>query len=104
MKILLSVIIATLLLSSWTSAEEKPATITGWRGNWTGRFPDATPVTNWSVRAKSPIDGLRYQAARPGKDDTGANAKEVWSGDVAAWLMLTGFNAKDAKTALSTNR
>ena len=97
-------ITAIVMVLSLSAGGEETATITGWRGNWTGRFPDATPVTNWSVRAKSPIDGLRYQAAKPGKDDTGANAKEVWSGDVAAWLMLTGFNAKDAKTALSTNR
>jgi len=89
-----------MMLSLSAGGEEKPATITGWRGNWTGRFLDATPVTNWSVRPKSPIDGLRYQAAKPGKDDTGTHAKEVWDGDVAAWLMLTGFNAKDAKTAL----
>ena len=100
MKVFSSVALVILLLSSWTAAEEKSTSITGWRGNWTGRFPDATPVTNWSVRPKSPMDGLRYQAARPGKDDTGANAKEVWAGDVAQWLMLTGFNAKDATTAL----
>jgi len=46
MKVFSSVAVVILLLSSWTGAEEKSAAITGWRGNWTGRFPDVTPVTN----------------------------------------------------------
>ncbi|MFB3893688.1 MAG: PQQ-binding-like beta-propeller repeat protein [Phycisphaerae bacterium] len=80
--------------------EKQPASITGWRGNWTGRFPDANPVTTWSIKPKSPAWGLRYQATRPAKDDTGASTKEVWAGDVAAWLVLSGFNAKDPSSAL----
>ena len=81
--------------------EEKPAAkVTGWRGDWTGRFPDATPVTSWSVKPKSPAWGLRYQAPRPAKDDAGASAKEVWAGDIPCWLVLSGLNAKDAATAI----
>ena len=72
----------------------------GWRGDWTGRYPDATPVTTWSYAPKSPVTGLRYQAAKPKEGDDGSGAKEVWGGDVAAWLVLGAFNAKDAKTAL----
>jgi len=59
MKVFSSVALVILLLSSWTAAEEKSTSITGWRGNWKGRFPDATPVTNWLVRPKSPMDGLQ---------------------------------------------
>ena len=95
--VLVAVIVA---LTSWAAAEDKASSIVGWRGNWTGRFPDAAPVTSWSVRPKSPVVGLRYQTTRPAKEDTGANAKEVWAGDVAAWLVLSGFNAKDPKSAL----
>jgi hypothetical protein len=36
-----------------------PPKVTGWRGDWTGRHPDATPVTEWSYAPKSPVTGLR---------------------------------------------
>jgi outer membrane protein assembly factor BamB len=101
MKKLVAVASLILALGSWAAAADKPdSSIVGWRGNWTGRFPDATPVTNWSIKPDSPVADLKYQAARPAKDDNGANARDVWGGDVAHWLTLTGFNAKDPRTAL----
>ena len=37
----------------------------GWRGDWSGRFPGATPPTTWSRRVRGITSALRYQAARP---------------------------------------
>ncbi len=39
--------------------------ITGWRGDGTGRYPEATPVTRWGYWPKSPSWGLKYQLSRP---------------------------------------
>ena len=76
------------------------AEVVGWRGNWTGRYPEANPPTNWCVRPKSPAYGLRCQAGKPRPGDLGENAKPVWAGDVNEWLTLGSFNAKDAASAL----
>ncbi|MBE3134147.1 MAG: hypothetical protein IMZ55_11775, partial [Acidobacteria bacterium] len=37
----------------------------GWRGDWTGRFPGATPPTEWSRRIKGATTDIRYQADKP---------------------------------------
>lgn len=37
----------------------------GWRGDWTGRFPGATPPTQWSRRAKGITSEIKYQAQKP---------------------------------------
>ena len=103
--------LATVFLFVWPAAPRSAsggdaasapagAGVVGWRGDWTGRFPTATPVTTWSVKPKSPVSGLRCQTTRPAKDDTGVNAREVWAGDVSQWLTLGGFNAKDPVTAV----
>ena len=37
----------------------------GWRGDWTGRFPGATPPAAWSRRAIGITRDIRYQAGKP---------------------------------------
>lgn len=74
--------------------------VVGWRGDGTGKYLDAMPVTTWSYAPKSPVVGLKYQATKPAAGDDGKNAKEVWGGDVSAWLVLGAFNAKDLKGAM----
>ena len=82
------------------SAGAHAQTIVGWRGDWTGKYPDADPPTRWYCRPVSPVYGLRCQAAKPQAGDTGENAKVIWAGDVNEWLALGAFNARDDKTAL----
>lgn len=72
----------------------------GWRGDWTGRYPAANPVTEWGYWPKSPNWGLRFQLKRPAKDDAGKNATEVTSGELLEWLVLGPFEPKDAAKAL----
>ncbi len=79
-------------IASGLNAEDE---VRGWRGNWTGRFPEATPVTTWAYYPKSPAYALRYQAARPKPGDDGSAAKLVYVGDIAHWLTLGPFTAKD---------
>src|SRR5689334_3590950 len=37
----------------------------GWRGDWTGRFPGATPPMEWSRRVKGVTTEIKYQAGKP---------------------------------------
>ena len=79
-----------------------PATpgVIAWRGDGTGRFPDATPVTEWGRWPKSPNWGLRHQLKRPKAGDTGENATPVKSGQILEWLVLGPFAAKDPAKVL----
>ena len=45
-------------------AADAPATI-GWRQNWTGRFPNAEPPTEWSRLSKGIVKDLRCLAGKP---------------------------------------
>ena len=49
-----------------------PAHPIGWRGDWTGRFPGATPPVDWTRRVKGITTDLKYQANKP----SGAPGKE----------------------------
>src|SRR5678815_105657 len=37
----------------------------GWRGDWSGRFPGASPPMEWSRRAKGLTSEIKYQAGKP---------------------------------------
>ena len=94
---LVVVMLCGLLATATYAAEEK---VTGWRGDWTGRYPDANPPTSWYRRPKSPAYGLRCQAAKPKPGDSGVAAKPVWAGDVNEWLTLGAFEVRDFAAAL----
>lgn len=85
-----------------TSAPTAPdgSHVVGWRGDWTGRYPDANPVTEWGYTPKSPNCGLRYQLKKPAKDDTGKDAVEVKSRHLPEWLVLGPLAPKDAAKAM----
>ena len=75
--------------------------VTGWRGDGTGRYPNATPVTEWGYWPKSPNWGLRYQLNKPQAGDTGAIAKPVENHELLEWLVIGPFEPKDAAQALA---
>ena len=54
----------SLLGVSAALAGEAPKTY-GWRGNWTGLYPEANPPTEWGRIAKGVVAGLSCQAAKP---------------------------------------
>ncbi|MCY3020820.1 MAG: PQQ-binding-like beta-propeller repeat protein [Planctomycetota bacterium] len=77
-------------------AEETPAPSTyGWRGNWTGLYPDATPVTEWSREPKGPIWGLTCQAAKPA-DGAPKSGRPHDKGLIVDWLVLGPLPVADA--------
>ncbi len=69
------------------------AGVSGWRGDGSGRYPDAKPPVKWSRKSKRML-GLTCQSAKPG----GAKgACDLSDGVVREWLVLGPFDAKGAK-------
>ena len=66
----------------------------GWRGDWTGRFPGATPPTEWSRRIKGATTDIRYQADKPaGEPGTGSRPLEYFT--IKDWLVAGPFAVED---------
>jgi outer membrane protein assembly factor BamB len=70
----------------------------GWRGDWTGRFPGATPPIQWSRRVKGITTELCYQADKPADTATGkpsAAAKQLEYFTIKDWLVAGPFGVDD---------
>ena len=64
----------------------------GWRGDGTGRYPNADPPVHWGRVAKS-VRQLRSQATRPKEGETG---KPIPDGVIREWLILGPVPIPDA--------
>ena len=60
-------------------------TSVGWRGDGTGRFPDADPPVTWG-RVSNAVKGLRFQARKP--KDAEPAGKPMPDGVIREWLVL----------------
>lgn len=66
----------------------------GWRGDWTGRFPGATPPTEWGRRVKGITSQLNYQAGKPsGGPDADSHPLEYFT--IKEWLVAGPFGVED---------
>ena len=83
----LAVSVAVLALAAGVFGED-----VGWRGNWTGVFPDADPPIKWS-KLSNQMKGLRCRAQKPG-DDTPAGVS-AYCGSLTEWLVLGPFPADE---------
>ncbi|MBI3829839.1 MAG: sigma-70 family RNA polymerase sigma factor [Planctomycetes bacterium] len=70
----------------------------GWRGDWTGRWPDATPPTVWG-RFNKIIDDHRCQSAKP-KGAKPENDEALTHGQLLEWLVAGPFDVKDSTKEL----
>ncbi len=85
--ILNSILLAPLLLEGAETA--------GWRGNWTGLWPDARPPLEWRRIPHGPMEGLRARAdPPPGPSDIGG--AEVEKGLLRDWLSIGPFPVADS--------
>ena len=76
---------ALCLVSSLLFAQG-PAGSVGWRGNWTGLYPDATPALEWRRLPAGATAGLLFQAAKPVEGVKGG--QPVHWGQPTEWLVL----------------
>jgi len=68
--------------------------LTGWRGNTTGLYPGATPVTEWGRRSKGIVPGLRISASKPTGGGPG-DAQPIRNNYPKQWLVLGPFPAPE---------
>src|SRR5947208_17138351 len=66
----------------------------GWRGNGTGRWPDARAPLEWYRLPKGVITDLRTRAERP--DGKAADGTPLEKGIVRDWLVLGPFPVRDS--------
>ena len=85
------------LLVSLTTALATPASAQtyGWRGNWTGLYPDAQPPITWGRQANGPIAGLRCAISKL-PDDPLQQADPVEQGLITQWLVLGPLSVTDS--------
>jgi len=74
-------------------ASSAPGT-SGWRGNWTGLYPDAAPVTEWSREPKGAISGMTCQAAKPA-EGAPKSGRPLDKGFIVDWLVAGPFTVTD---------
>jgi outer membrane protein assembly factor BamB len=67
----------------------------GWRGDWTGRFPGATPPVEWTRRVKGITTEIRYQADKPAKAVAGTDSHPLEYFTIKEWLVAGPFDAAD---------
>lgn len=67
----------------------------GWRGDWTGRFPGATPPLQWSRRVKGITSQIKYQADKPaGEPAADSHPLEYFT--IKEWLVAGPFDVDDS--------
>jgi hypothetical protein len=94
MKNIAAGLIAAIASVTALAADVSPENPVGWRGNWTGSFPDAAPPITWERRCKTRLNELRYSSRKPkGEDATGAFAPATQS--ITHWLIAGPFKPKD---------
>ena len=66
----------------------------GWRGNWTGLYPDANPPTEWGRANMGPAGGMTCQAAKP--DAAAAKSgRPLAHAQPVEWLIIGPFPVED---------
>ena len=67
----------------------------GWRGNWTGIFPDAQPPVEWARIAKGIVAGMTCQAAKPA-GGAPKGGQPIDKGMIRDWLAIGPFAVTDS--------
>ena len=88
LKRVICVVLVSLCFSAAASAQTKAW---GWRGDGTGKFPDANPPVTWERISKT-MKGLHAQAEKPKGPGVG-NAAPVKHGTLGEWLVLEPISA-----------
>jgi len=81
-------------LCSCVRAEEKDSPTFGWRGNWTGLYPDAHAPAEWSNVSTGPVQTMKC-SAQPA-DETDKDAVPIERGLITRWLVIGPFRLADA--------
>src|SRR6185436_16688015 len=75
---------STLGSADFKASPDRPV---GWRGDWTGKYPGATPPTSWSRRVHGITTAIRYQAAKPSGEQPAKTSRELEYFIIKDWLV-----------------
>ena len=100
-----AVVVSLVASSSAQEPASKPtgkiADTIGWRQNWTGSFPQATPPTAWGRTLKdSVVKGLRSQGTKPKGDTLTDIAAPMSDGLLLTYVAVGPFDPKEAGKGL----
>jgi outer membrane protein assembly factor BamB len=76
-------------------ADVSPPQVAGWRGNFTGLFPDADPPTHWGRIARGVLSAATCQASKPA-DASRKTGEPVRDGLIRQWLVLGPIPVADS--------
>src|SRR5262245_45190984 len=93
-KSLTTILVATSLVGVADPEQSQVQTsrTRGWRGDGTGRFPEADPPVKWGKISRT-LKGLSSQAERPKGGQPDKSAHPVAYGSVDEWLILGPIDA-----------
>jgi len=93
--------LALLLLAAVCQADDTLGSKTfGWRGNWTGLYPDANPPVEWGRTPSGVLAGMTCQAAKPA-DGAGRSGQPVEKGLIRDWLLVGPFKVANSAKGLA---
>ena len=96
--------LALLLLAAVCQADDSPGAKTfGWRGNWTGLYPDANPPAEWGRIPSGVLAGLTCQAAKPA-DAAAKSGQPIEKGLLRDWLLIGPFEVANSAKGLAAEQ
>jgi len=82
-------LVALLAIPCLAADALAPGTV-GWRGNWTGLYPNADPPVKWARIAKGVVAGMTCQAAKPA-DGAPKSGQPLTDAMIRDWLVIGPF-------------
>ena len=101
----LGVLVGLLVAASapCLAQETAPARTFGWRGNWTGLYPDSKAPAEWGRIANGVTAGMTSQPARPA-DAAPKSGRPVQAGLIRDWLVIGPFPVADSTKEFSAEQ
>ncbi|MHC4179849.1 MAG: outer membrane protein assembly factor BamB family protein [Planctomycetota bacterium] len=87
--------ILALPLSALAAEDSSAPKTVGWRGNFTGLFPDADPPTHCGRIAQGVVAGMTCQSEKPAEGSPGSG-QAVRDGLIRQWLVIGPFPVTDS--------
>src|SRR5512146_1470676 len=91
----LALCLSFVVVAPTVLAQDKSAASYGWRGNWTGLYPDAQVPAQWSNVSTGPMAGMKCAATQPA-DGSDKDAVPVLKGMPTNWLVIGPWTMPDA--------
>jgi outer membrane protein assembly factor BamB len=93
--------VAVLCMAALCQAADVPEAKTyGWRGNWTGLYPEASPPAQWGRIPNGVLAGMTCLAAKPA-GGAAPSGQPIEKGLIRDWLVLGPFEVAGSAKGLA---